>query len=294
MNILHKHILVSSLMVMSVHACIPCTSPCDSAEIIINEIMYAPLPGDPEWIELFNNSAESIDLMGWTIEDTDSTRPRIVAYRTTLIKTNCYVCIVQDSSDFTSVFPNISCPALQPLNGWTRLNNDGDRIVLRNSSGIIIDKLHYDDQWGGGAGTSLERIHPDWPTNSSWTWSTSVSPSGSTPCQQNSICASSLNGQAHISIQPDPFDTETTISYSLTVPTAIVKLHVYDIRGRLVRTLIDQEPSSGTGSIVWNGRDDQGRGLRMGVYIIYLEAINAKLGVLDRAKRSVVLAKRLD
>ena len=294
MKILFKCFLISSRLVTIMLVYSPISTLCEPIGVIINEIMYGPRTGEPEWIEIYNISAESIDLKGWTIEDADSTRPRELTNHSILLKSNSYACIVQDSSGFIGLFPTHSCSILQPLNGWPRLNNSKDRIVLRDSTGKYIDTVAYDHHWGGGNGKSLERIHPDWPGNSSETWSTSVSDLGSTPCEQNSMFASSLHGKANISVNPDPFDIKTTISYKLTVPRAIVKLHVYDIQGRLVKTLIDQEPSGSTGSIMWNGKDDQGRGLRMGIYILYLEAIHAEMGVLDRAKKTVTLAKKLD
>ena len=281
------------LAIFALHLFGPCISRCQPNEVVINEIMYAPLAGETEWIELFNPRTESIDLMGWTIEDADSTRPRVLATYSIVLKTEAYVCIVQDSSDFLTFFPHVSCPILHPTNGWPRLNNTGDRIVLRDSHGEIIDKVEYEKQWGGSRGNSLERIHPGWLSNSPKTWSSSVSTSLSTPCKQNSLHASSLAFKPSITVDPDPFETETTISYKLTVPTAIMKLHVYDIQGHLVKILIDQEPSGSTGSVLWDGRDDEGRRLRMGVYILYLEAIHAEMGVLDRVKKTVTLAKKL-
>ncbi|MCW9095911.1 MAG: lamin tail domain-containing protein [Ignavibacteriaceae bacterium] len=41
-------------------------------DIVINEIMYAPSTGEPEWVELFNNTNQSINLGGWRFADTTS------------------------------------------------------------------------------------------------------------------------------------------------------------------------------------------------------------------------------
>ena len=267
---------------------------CDPGFVVINEIMYAPQDGGPEWIELYNKSDRAIDLSGWTIEDADSTQPRVLSAFLILIESSGYICIAQDSSDLFFSFPNVSCPVLQPPKSWPRLNNNGDRIVIRDSAGHIIDNVEYEKQWGGGTGASLERIHPDWSSNNPMTWSTSVANYLATPCAPNSILASHRVQKAMVTVEPDPFDTKTTISYRLSAPTAIIKLEVYDIRGRLVRTLIDQEPSGSSGTVIWNGTDNNGKKLRMGVYIIYLEAIHAEGGILDRGKKTVTLAARLD
>ncbi|MDD3716469.1 MAG: GLUG motif-containing protein [Candidatus Marinimicrobia bacterium] len=70
---------------------------------------------------------------------------------------------------------------------------------------------------------------------------------------------------------PNPFNPATTLCYAL--PEAIkVKLVVYDIAGRAVRTLIDSEQAAGYCSIVWDSRNDAGRQLGSGIYIYRLQA----------------------
>ena len=271
-----------------------CTSWCDSGPLVINEIMYDPRNGEPEWIEIYNGRVESIDLLGWTIEDADSTRSRRLTDHSIIIISGGYACIAEDSSALRASIPSVICPALQPLNSWPRLNNNGDRIVLRDSSGVVIDMVEYNAQWGGGDGKSLERIHPDWPSQSPHTWSTCVSPVLATPCAPNSIYAPSLLQKAVVTVEPDPFDTRTTISFKLTVPTAIIKLEIFDIRGRLVGRLFNKECGGTSGFVLGNGRDNKGEKLRMGVYILYFEAINAEMGVLERIKKSITLAAKLD
>jgi hypothetical protein len=53
-------------------------------EIIINEIMYAPENGEPEWIEFQNISEDSINLRGWELEDISSGNKNIII--STLLK----------------------------------------------------------------------------------------------------------------------------------------------------------------------------------------------------------------
>ena len=65
---------------------------------------------------------------------------------------------------------------------------------------------------------------------------------------------------------PNPFNPNTTITF--TIPEAgMVSLAVYDINGRLVRTLVSRILSAGTFSETWNGRDDYGRPVSSGVYV---------------------------
>jgi len=64
---------------------------------------------------------------------------------------------------------------------------------------------------------------------------------------------------------PNPFNPATEIK--LTVPKAgHVSLKVFNVRGELVRTLVNGELAAGPQSIMWNGTNDSGSGVASGVY----------------------------
>ena len=71
---------------------------------------------------------------------------------------------------------------------------------------------------------------------------------------------------------PNPFNPQTTISFNLPKETT-AHLRVYDLSGRLVRTLLNDEMvQQGRNEVVWNGRDDFGRQVVSGIYFYRLEA----------------------
>jgi hypothetical protein len=70
---------------------------------------------------------------------------------------------------------------------------------------------------------------------------------------------------------PNPFNPSTTISFNLPQAGA-AKLQVYDARGRLVRTLLDDHRPAGPYQSVWDGRDNAGHGVASGVYLYRLTA----------------------
>ena len=57
--------------------------------------------------------------------------------------------------------------------------------------------------------------------------------------------------------------------------------------------LANNQPSGSSGSVIFDGRDDSGEALRIGLYIIFLEAINEGSGVVERMKTIVVVARKL-
>ncbi len=70
---------------------------------------------------------------------------------------------------------------------------------------------------------------------------------------------------------PNPFNPSTTLRYQLD-HVAPVLMTVLDVRGRVVRTLVDEEQDAGWYSVVWDGVDDGGRKVASGLYFARLKA----------------------
>ncbi len=71
--------------------------------------------------------------------------------------------------------------------------------------------------------------------------------------------------------RPNPFGAATSISFMLPKRT-LVDLSVYDVHGRLVRTLSHGVMPAGANEIVWNGEDVRGRRVGSGMYFYRLKA----------------------
>ena len=69
---------------------------------------------------------------------------------------------------------------------------------------------------------------------------------------------------------PNPFNPSTTISFSLSKAEQI-KLQVYNVKGQLVKTLIDGSKESGFHNVVWNGEDNNFSKVSSGIYFYKLE-----------------------
>jgi hypothetical protein len=71
---------------------------------------------------------------------------------------------------------------------------------------------------------------------------------------------------------PNPFNPYTKIRFVVPDGGAFVTLRVYDVRGALVRTLVDGYREAGAGGVTWDGRDRRGNGVASGLYFYRLEA----------------------
>jgi len=68
-----------------------------------------------------------------------------------------------------------------------------------------------------------------------------------------------------ISVYPNPFNPETTISFDLAVQSPVT-IEVFNIKGQKVKTLVSNSYAPGHHSVVWNGSDAKGRTVSTGVY----------------------------
>ncbi len=70
---------------------------------------------------------------------------------------------------------------------------------------------------------------------------------------------------------PNPFTDRTTVTFRLDEPAA-ARLVIYDVLGRVVRTLLDEMRNAGEHTLVWDGIDNASRQVPNGVYLYRLEA----------------------
>jgi hypothetical protein len=273
-------------------------------DLVINEIMFDPETDASEYVEFYNLSSDPINIGGWKFKDENGNTNKLIETSFN-IPPQQYFILIADSSALTSY--NLFEYQNKNIVGESSLGlvNTGELILLKDLRGNVIDSVFYSDKWNNKniastTGKSLERINPNLSGNDPLNWSTSVNTLGGTPGNQNSIFAQNLNQSANISVQPNPFSPDndgfedfTIINYNLTQAIAQVRIKIFDSKGRLVRSLINNQASGQSGSLIFDGLDDENHALRMGIYIIFLEALNDNSGVVEAVKTTVVVARKL-
>lgn len=154
----------------------------------INEIMYAPMGGMPEWVELYNTRADTVDLGGWHVGNRSVTsRFEIVASRLPLGPLQ-YAVITKDTALLRQAYPQLGGNAIQvsalPTFLW---NNSGDAVVVLDAHRTVMDSVFYAPSWGGSNGYSLERVDPLAPSTLQLNWGTTRSPARGTPAVRNTL-----------------------------------------------------------------------------------------------------------
>lgn len=269
--------------------------------LVITEIMY-DLPSDrndEEYVELYNAADVPFDLSTLTLSDTGA--PGALVGAPTVILPGEYVAVVADAAAFRDRFPNAE--NFVQAGRFPSLNNGGDAVVVR-AGDAVIDSVFYDAGWQrpelrSATGIALERLAVEGPSTDGSNWTSSLDPSGGTPGAPNSVTLppGAPPAAAGLVAEPSPFNASvgTQISYTLASDAALVRLRVFDGAGRLVRTLEDAVlgGNARAGTITWQGRDDENRPLRVGIYVLLLEALDVQGGRTEAHKAVVVLARDL-
>jgi hypothetical protein len=106
---------------------------------------------------------------------------------------------------------------------------------------------------------------------------------GTGPLPTDVVSESSLRINRLYSNQPNPFNPTTLIRFRLA-QDGPVEITVYDVRGRLIRTLVDAPMSAGPHSVDWDGKDVNLHPVSSGIYWIQMRA-----GPFVSNKKMVVL-----
>ncbi|MCH7549518.1 MAG: T9SS type A sorting domain-containing protein, partial [Candidatus Krumholzibacteriota bacterium] len=138
-----------------------------------------------------------------------------------------------------------------------RSSGFGEEIVLLDELSDINARSYFDPSArpGGSYTYRIGAVREDGSESYSSTATASVA-----------VPALSLS-QNH----PNPFNPSTIIEYALP-QTAPVLLTIHDVRGRLVRRLVNETIAVGNRSVEWDGRDERGNSVSTGVYFYRLVA----------------------
>ena len=297
--------------------------------LAITEILFDPLaddfddrPNQVEYIELYNLVEHPVTLNGLLLTDRPTeagTADTIQAGRRRAVSPGAFAVVAAapegptpvQESQLAAAFPDAPLSpdsvAYLPVEA-TRLGlrNDGDLIRVHRRDRTVVAEVDYVPDWHAPGlaetkGTALERISPTAGADVADNWTSSTAPSGGTPGAPNDVSLAPPDDApeaAGLRIQPNPFSIErdkaTRIQYTLADVPTLVRVRIYDARGRQVRTLEEARLAGRSGELVWDGRDDAGDRVRIGPYVVFFEAVRAEGGTITQLKETVVVARPLN
>ena len=282
--------------------------PCAPAknDIIINEILFNPLPGGATFIEIVNTAERTFDLKHLLISGFRQGQPGpsyIMAPGGFLFFPGQYLVLTTDPETVTDHY---YCPfpdSFVKMDRLPPLGNDNGRVMISGLQMEVLEDVSYSADMhspllANKKGVSLERLRFDRPSGDLSNWHSAAENSGfATPGYANSQLAGLSAGQkAAITVEPKMFfpeksiDHKVSIHYDLDRPGYAGTITIFDPGGRLVRRLARNELLGTSGKYVWDGRNEANYLSVRGIYIILVEVFHPD-GETKSFREPVVLAR---
>ena len=270
-------------------------------DLVVNEIMYDPYAGSPEYIEVYNRSGSYLDLKNWKAESGRKSSQRISTLTDdhNIIRPGEYKVLAPDESGISVWYPDSPQGSVIETMDWSSLDNDSGFLLLRNGQGNVVDSLYYFAEMHfplleTTRGTSLERSDFGLDTNDADNWqSASGLSDGGTPGYRNSIAPGDLSSVERVSIAPNTFspdndgiDDVTVIRVNSDLPVS-GQITIYDASGYMVKDFPVGFFGSG-GNTIWKGLDSVGLPVKEGLYLILIRLIDSS-GAGSVVRTSVVV-----
>ena len=262
----------------------------DSSDIVINEVLFNPMPGGVDYIEIFNNSDKFIDLDHWGFSNKifyDSNQISYCSQIPYIIKPGSFLAFTIDKERTINDYPKGDAENITEVDKMPGMNNDSGSIYLFSGEGKVIDAFTYNQNYhlillNDFEGVSLERIDPSGASNDARNWHSASEESGfGTPGKKNSSSNPDTILAGHIIIDPKVISADhsgisdyANIIYSFEKPGFIANVRIFNINGIQVRYLADNVSLSTSGKFIWDGRYENGARAGTGYYIVSFEVYN--------------------
>jgi len=283
--------------------------PSEPGDILFNELLFNPLPGDPDYIELYNCSKKVIDasrLQFVSVNDGTGDTAQVTPLSTEkrCIMPGSYYAVTENkkkitdryfSSDPEFLFESGSLPTMS--------DNEGHLILLNRELDKIDEVLYNEDMHfsllSSYEGVSLEKTGIRNSSAEVINWHSATESSGwGTPGAPNSVYVefpAQINEVAFSStkISPDNDGNEDllVIHFSLTGNGNVVSVTVFDETGNLVKKITRNMLIGPEDSIIWDATADDGSPVGTGIYIVLITLYNDK-GKTEKWKKVCTVIRR--
>ncbi len=257
------------------------------SDIVFNEILFNPFPGDADFIELYNRSGKIVDISKlFLVSVNDVTGDTSSLYRLSDIA-RCflpgdYFVFSTDPESIITRYHTCSRDNIFEVNQLPSMPDDEGHLVLLNRQMEAVDDLRYDEDMhfpllSDNEGFSLERINPECNT-----WHSASEVSGwATPGCPNSVYSENPVPEGSVSlsttrITPDNDGNDDILLISLNFPDygEVISVLIFSETGFLVRRLAENQLTGPDNILAWDAAGDDGSLVDRGIYIIYISSFS--------------------
>jgi hypothetical protein len=296
-NIIQKRIKPFGLPEKAVHG-----------DIVFNEILFNPLPGGSDFIELYNNSGKTVDLssiFAVSVNDTDADTTGLYPVSPVnrcFLPGSYFAASVNRNQLLEQYFSAVDTNILE-TGDLPSMPDDEGHIILYDRKLTVIDEMKYSDEMhfrliSDAEGISLEKANPSLDSENAGSWKSASESSGwATPGARNSIytikpaCDDIIQlSSSRISPDNDGYEDVLVIDLKLNGTSNVVNIAIYDETGMAVKRLANNLFAAAEASVAWDGTAGDGSLLNRGIYIIMVTVFDEN-GKYRNWKKSCVVIR---
>ena len=282
--------------------------PAVEADIIFNELLFNPFPGDPDYIEFYNNSDKIINASRLYIasvnDETGDTSSLVqLSEEGRCILPRSFYAITTDTKSIFERYPSSDPENIFLVASTPAMNDDSGHLILFNRELDKIDEVFYEAEMHysllqNTEGIALEKINNGSLSTERSAWHSASESSGwGTPGAKNSAdiqIYQELEGvtlsSTKITPDNDGFEDVLVINMSMNENGNVITATIFSETGGLVRKLADRLLAGPETSVIWDGSADDGNLAGTGIYIILIEMYNSS-GKVRRWKKVCTVAR---
>ena len=287
-------------------------NPIAAGDLLINEILFDPISPGVDYVELYNVSDKALDLSELKLGVVKESFPnpvdtvlKEISEESRLFLPNTYLLL---STDAFTVGQQYGCEVTESVDmeSFPAYSNSGGFALLMSRQGLVVDEMCFSEAMHDPflketKGVSLERVSWEVSSMQADNWhSAAAAVRYGTPGYRNSMASEPVSSTevGQVTIQPktfspdgDGWDDHCQIIYNLAEAGCTANVYVFSAGGQLVRHLVKGELIGREGTFVWNGLDQKGQHLPIGLYVIVTEVYdNTK--VVGKFKNAVSVSSR--
>lgn len=281
----------------------------EQGDLVINEVLFNAGENNEEFVEIYNKSDKLLKLSGLKITTRKGDGTLNTGYKlpsTAQIEPNGYLALCKTAGKDSAFFNSPAESKFAYLSSWPSLSNDGASLVLCNATlDTIYDELTYSPKWHhvlikNEQGVSLERIHPDLPTQSANSWHSAASEVGyATPGYKNSqyrdISAGNPNKEfwlenENFTPNNDGDKDVLFMHYALADNGWMANITIFDAGGQIILKPYKSFLLGSEGILSWDGKMDTDKLANIGIYVLYVEIFNTAKGETKQFKLPCVVS----
>jgi hypothetical protein len=280
-----------------------------TGDILISEILVNPKAGGVDFIEIYNNTNQVIDLKELQLANADvsgnPTSLKNISTTSLYIPAKTYWVLTTKSDvvkqNYEAKFPN----QFVQMSSLPSYNNDKGSVILLGSQGVL-DRFDYTEKMHiallqNADGVALERVSFAKPTNELGNFKSAAATSGfATPTYRNSQEEDHSLIKSNVSLASktfspdgDGFEDELQIDYQFVTNGNLASVTIYTDKGILVRKLEKNTTIATAGSFSWDGMNDNGQQSKVGIYVVKFDTF-ALNGKMEHFNQTCVLAAKLN